>query len=823
MEKKEEMAMKVTKIHSSGRSSKYPISTTGDPTIFKFENTKVLGVNDLEKILQEEFILSFPLDIEDSFISERDGSSLSGKFAGSSELMFVDFDKAKSRSEAEAAARLFVPYNSIFFFTQNSDGIVRNDFRAVFEVEDFTVNDHKRAEQFIRDIISKNGLDLKIEVLSAKPWQFIAPTKINKIFRVNEGNKINKREIKDFVQTRNIKAYKPAIYPEVHKIFEEYGFFPTSKTSEPKVHFMHEETGDISFVWYANSPFSLWHWNKAKNVNISAVFRKRHRIQDFIEKQDLATLTKTANDTNHRVNNKFRTNFLNFADYSGLFNIWKKSRGVFCLKSPMGTGKSEALARALNLGPKTLVITPRVSLAVELATRMGATVYTEAERADGSVCCQFDSLYKFDLSKFDTLVIDEFMTLESHILNTASKSHNFTNTSRLLSMLANPKIRVMLVDALLSENVLDLFLDRDVYWNENEWRDPIPLISHKTFESFLKELSMSLGRRITVSCVSKQKSKGIEDFLNGCGHRARVIDSDLTIFERQEILEEFSRGDLTAIVYSPTLSVGINILCPVDRHFHYDPGNVVTPIQSIQMMRRSRKVEQIDCFVGSKKVPGCLSVDEIRETLKQSPTPTPFINITEFGVVNITPAGKVYSWMNLHDNLWRWDPRESFDLLTSMNFHVVRDAQVLGSEEFTGINFKVYKESASIWEPRIRELIRTTIGDKFELVERFLAPNEVENFLFFNNMMRSYKDPMWRRIARSRAPFAQYFDFDEDFREFSAIMDRYDGSKIKKPNLLKKMNKEKLDKFGIDFDSGVFLSSAKFKTNFMGLYEEIWK
>lgn len=813
--------MEITTIKSKMTKEKYPIPTNDNG--YLFQKIKATSMYQVALAFQSNFVLNFPLKV-DSIITWRDKEHLDPLYANTTQYLILDFEKVKDIQQRTKIIKLFTTYKCVFFASRGCNDITNFDFRGIIQVDNFTKSEIKRALSFIEDNLQRNGISGVLNKTLTKSSQFTAPTNQLKVFRCEEiGAVITKKDIRDYHFSRTIKGYKPSIRYEVHKMFEELGFLPTGASNEDKVDFIHEPTMQKDYVWYMSSPFTLWHRNPVNNVDIGATFRKRHKISNFIEYNSVDVLSQPHNETTTVIRRIIDKPLLSLEDMGPGWAAWRDRKAILCLRSAMGTGKTEMILKALAANPNTMVITPRVSLAAEMSQRSGGTMYTNGvPNKHGSIICQFDSLYKMDLRKYKSFIIDEYMTLESHVLNTASKSHSVENILRLAGILGNENNQLMLMDALLSENVTDLFNDREIFWVENKYLDPAPVTIHKTFESFLKELSNTINRRITVSCVSRDKMRGLKEFLEGFGHKVETISSENDPSQRSDILEKFANNELTAIVYTPTLSVGINIQCDVDRHFHYDPGRVVSPIQSIQMMRRARLPNQVDCFIGNTKSPGCLSIDELRKMVVQDPSLNRFCYTNEYGESQLTSSGKIYCWMKLHDNVWRYNMRDSFTYLVAMNFKVISGVEVIGSSEFKGVSLKSHKEKLEIWDVQSRRKVIDEIGDHFSKVEKYIQPEELNDFIVYNNLRRSYESPVWKTIASNKASLSGDFSFPKMLENFSDVMDELSKS----PEINRKkfpfLGTPEIRKFGLVLVKGMFLDKVKLKENFNDLYREIW-
>lgn len=815
--------MHLTLIKTQDTDSKVPKGTHEDPRIFTFETLSVNSMFSAASLAAENYLLNFPLDAKHpEVISRRTREHLGQYLAKHTDYLILDFDGVKSAEDRDQVLRNFAGFKCVFFASRSCNDITNFNFKGILPVEKFTYHEVKRAITFINTMLSRNGCHNLADTSSARSMQLTAPPGKLRIFKCEEiGSALTRKDIRDYAVSKTIKSYKPTIRKEVFNLFSELGYFPTSPIQEDKVTFTHSATNGEGYAWYYNSPFTLWHWNPTKNVDIGSTFRKRFRIQDYIENQALGDLVK-AGTTNNVFPYYFTEKDLYPQHLAKSLGEWRDDGGVFCLKSAMGTGKTRVIERILSMFKKVLIVTPRVSLAVELSQRLGIGLYTDPEYGKHRhLVCQFDSLFKINCREFQCVVMDEFMTLESHIINSNSGMFTANNVTKLCHLMQNEEIRTCLIDALLTENVQDYFRGRDLHWCVNEYKDVTPVLIHKTFESFLKELSSTNLRRITVSCVSRDKMYALKDFLLGVGHNPCTICSDNTPQERAEILRKFANFEYSALVYTPSISVGINIDSPVDRHFHFDPGRIVTPVQSIQMMKRARSPGQIDCFIGKGRQPGCLSVEEIGQKIRQDSQAGPYVKFNKWGESELSDAGWMFSVLKLHDNIWRFDGAEAFALLAGFNFNVRMGVQVIGAEEFKGMNLKSYRVKGELWTPQIREQILSVCGDHILKFEEYLQPNQVDDFLIYFDMRKCYDNPSWRTEVLNRAALRTDFNFRRDLDLFCDKMDLLGKEGSLSQKQFKDLTVHQIGIFGLIKQKRLLGDKLIERPEFRGLYNNL--
>ena len=103
------------------------------------------------------------------------------------------------------------------------------------------------------------------------------------------------------------------------------------------------------------------------------------------------------------------------------------SNGLFAIRSPMGTGKSNIIKHIIeechNLDMKVLVVTNRISVAKDFAKKYNIKLYNQDKYEIGdSLICQYDSLWKYNIRFFDIVIMDEFISLLLHSRNNLNNS-----------------------------------------------------------------------------------------------------------------------------------------------------------------------------------------------------------------------------------------------------------------------------------------------------------------------------------------------------------------------------------------------------------------
>lgn len=266
------------------------------------------------------------------------------------------------------------------------------------------------------------------------------------------------------------------------------------------------------------------------------------------------------------------------------------------VQSPMGTGKTNIVRDILSRGKKVLMITNRVSLALEFKER-----YKEYEIdfykdtiSNKSLIVQYDSLHKIDINSYEIFILDELMSILQHSLSLLTNKALF-NLTKLYLILQQKKIVVL--DAFLAKIDLD-----DSLKLINNYREQTPLIFYKNKNYLIQKLfEISRDNRVSISCSSLVTAKAIFSALKGI-KKAFLFSSETPEAYRDKILRDIKRNTtkFDVFIYTPAITTGIDIFGNFTHHFHLDEGNSCDIISSLQMLKRNRTAKEIHCFVENK-------------------------------------------------------------------------------------------------------------------------------------------------------------------------------------------------------------------------------
>lgn len=151
------------------------------------------------------------------------------------------------------------------------------------------------------------------------------------------------------------------------------------------------------------------------------------------------------------------------------------------MKSPTGSGKSQWAAAATISAPTLLTIAFRTSLVKSQADLYEAVIYDALSGPDrhlitsaNRVSTTIDSLHKFSNRVFDTIVIDEWVSLIGHFSSAGTLKEKAAGIWELLKRFIMTAKRVIVMDAMLTnESLAELkALRSDVVFIENSFIQP---------------------------------------------------------------------------------------------------------------------------------------------------------------------------------------------------------------------------------------------------------------------------------------------------------------------------------------------------------------
>lgn len=707
--------MKITVCSSKTTSTKFPVPENSETKQHTFSQKFPASFKDLVQLFQNEYVLTFPLSGTADIKMRRSSNEFGNLSELSSELFIVDFNDVLTLKDQEKIIDLFRPFQCAIIETRSCNNVYNFNVRVLIRSAPMTrTKMQSLLKTFATRLNNHNGSEFVIDTTTYRRAQILAPTlRPQGLLYQNQHGLILPPDFLDdnagyLSQPTFDAAFKNTdneFFAECFKLFNELGFNPVNGfdlTKEP-ILFKQGET-EIKYKWFSDLPTLLipeqgfaGSFDQVQIVDVKKELKKRfpklfknfkrfEEIKPFdyptrpkIEYRSVNVEKLTGDEFKEEVNEIFREN------------------GVLFLRSPMGTGKTKILK---NINTRNCVlITPRIQLAKEIADAAGWKLYKDGKiDKNENYVIQFDQLFKIPELDFNCVVFDEFMTLQDHFLGT---HRNALTISMFTKLLKCP--RVMCLDAFLFENVSDFFPTQKIWFCDNDFRDPTNINIHNSLESFINEICFQ-SFPSAVSCVSVKFQNELEQILKSATHKTiKTVSAETSVKEREKTLDEFNEGNLDILLYTPAFGVGINILKPC-KHFHFDGGNAVSIIQSIQMTKRTRLAPSIDVFVKKTSLQEFPSFElEKFKTCSES-----LAGLVQFDgrKAELTEAGLVYSIMQYHQKMQTVDLSKGFNLFAKKNFANVMRVQ---RDKLVPISIKVKNietENVDVKTKKVLETIR---------------------------------------------------------------------------------------------------------------------
>jgi len=584
--------MKLTTFQSKKTQHKIPISPFDDNT-FIFE-TKDATLEEVFWALSSSFVLNIPLT--KNIKTYRRKKDLDPFFVKKLSYLIIDIDHIETVSDKELCINYFRTNNYKCIIGESRNEL---NLKGVLAV-DCTL---QKAKSIVDEINKNIPGDFDYRVLSKGGYQ--APTFKHKILYKNLDGALPVPVVSSTKRLPSPKTQYQDVQEMCKTEFENLGFeFCENKGDFYVVKHYSEKKSPKGFRWYPDSPFTMHHWNPARNVNIFNTIRKTKEYKKIIKLKKLEEIKKLIQTPNFNCNERY------LSDHKELVvDFLNSDKKILKVQSPMGTNKSgiiySVMEEAKEKGYRVLFITNRISLADDISEKYGIKHYlgTQIEGNDyqegDSLVVQIDSLHKFSTKFFDIVILDEFSTTLQKILNL--ERHQKKIVSQFFSL---KKKKIIALDAIIFDKILELFQPKE-HWIElnNEYRDKLDLFFYDNKDYFMQKLIDTAEKEpITFSSTSNLILDAAKRLLDEKGIESIIIRSDTSKEEKRLIYKSFKRKKpkWRVIMYSPTLTVGLSNLNETHQHFHYDTGLSADVLSSLQMTKRTRNAKGIHFFLDQK-------------------------------------------------------------------------------------------------------------------------------------------------------------------------------------------------------------------------------
>jgi KaiC/GvpD/RAD55 family RecA-like ATPase len=581
----------------SESTSKFPESPFGDRT-FEF-TTLEFSLEEFLHALQTNFVLNRNYSFGKRPKRLRRTKSDLKKFLNEkTNFIILDFDEVKSEHSKDKIFEYFKirDYYCGFIPSRSYDGIGNFNLKGVMKVNALNNRQSIRAilEEISKDLFEYGHLDFS----SINEGSFQAPARSNEILFVHYGETVPKKYLKN--EEVKFSLFDDEIKQICFSHFNQLGFSVVKYVEDKKLYvFRHpnEKTPNGYFA-FENTPWILRHFDETKNISIFSEVYKKEKFKNWFNKEKERSLvgnfTRSLSGNGvAQVNQRYLSPDIDIQ--------WKD---VLKIYSAMGTGKSNIIGKIVDecrsKGSKVLFITNRISVAKDISKKYGIKNYLKDEYFPGDdYIVQFDSLWKLSLKDFDTIIIDEFMSVLLHSRNDLGDK-SLLNKIKLFYGIKNK--RLVIADAFFF-GFEDVFLpQRDIFLLENLFRENSGLERFTNKERLIQEIlnKSGNGKHVSVSCTSKITAEIVNLLCEEKGLKTMLLTSETSDDDKDDIYKIFEKEKHNywdVLIYTPTLTVGVSNVNESDYHFHIDESQSADVISSLQMMRRNRKAKHISFYV----------------------------------------------------------------------------------------------------------------------------------------------------------------------------------------------------------------------------------
>jgi len=574
--------------------------------IFEFHQKEV-NLKNVYLINKDYWILNgnFKFD-KIPFKSKRNKFYLNDYLTENFEFIIIDLDGVNSKVNVENIINILKKENLSFSIWNSSsyNNIDNFNLKGIIQLRGKN-NEISRlkAIQYIDNLIKDF---CKVDYSSVRPVATQKP--VHKILfqYTNNGNNIPEfyfENIKiDYVSDNELLNL-------CIKTYESLGYYICNE-NDKIINLAHpKEKTKCGYFIFKNNPIICHHFNKQKTFSIFDLIKNDPIFKKYNQKKLEENFEKKLY---YSIKNKiiFNQRYINIEELN-IKDI--ENNEVIYVKSPMGTGKTNFIKK-LEKNKRTLIITNRITLAEEYKEKFPHfKLYNKDYYCNGdSLIVQFDSLHKYDLQNFDFFIIDEFMSLIEHSLSGLT-DYKHINNLKLFFILQKLKEPLLIMDAFLTGIETKLVKRKKFRYYENIYRDDNKLFIYEDINKFICKIETLLkekDKKITLSTTNKSFGKIIYELFKE-NHKVVLLTGDTE--NKNDYTKYFgekfhNKWDL--LIYTPTITTGINILNESDHHFHYSDGTG-SVISSLQQLKRNRNAKNIHFYLKGKIYNKSMDYDEL--------------------------------------------------------------------------------------------------------------------------------------------------------------------------------------------------------------------
>lgn len=427
-----------------------------------------------------------------------------------------------------------------------------------------------------------------------------------------------------------------------------------------------------NYLWFSTNPYRLNHKIKYKSIDAFPEISKLSRHKVFWQekcKEDLYTLLDLDDKSLYQIKvneQDMKRHVRDVKNFLENYNILK-------ISSPMATRKSniieETIKQCHENNKRVLIITNRISLANDIEDKYKNYNIKHYQKRNydigDSLVVQFDSLYHFNPEDFDVVILDEVTSLLLYMTSTYNgKEETYVQNLNTFSSLSSKQFLISDSFMIHFPFETDSTKTLGIY---NEFREELSVCEYENKKNFEAKIIREARKGlISVSSNEKRFLVDMQKKLEKRHMKVLLLTGDT--INKEEIYNIFQNKEINydAILYSPTLTVGVSIFCNIKQHFHFDNSGTITVIDSLQMTRRVRNAKFLNYHIRGRSSYKETDINNIEKRLYQ------FKIRNKFGeTFGLTNAGKLLADITRINNIFTNTHKYAFRELLLYQFKKV--------------------------------------------------------------------------------------------------------------------------------------------------------
>lgn len=749
--------MKITIFGTASKNEKFAKSPYDDNS-FIFETIEVQTTYQAFQLLVNNFCLNIALDLKGPGKSRRLKTDLEPHIIKTFDHLLFDFE-CKSEFNKNMALDYFKSTQCTIGQSRSYDGVNNFNLKGIIKTAPMSLKELKVLQAKIQKELSEYG---KYTTDTLRITYYTAPLNKDNILLDNPNGSMLMpigTNVTDYYNNIDLDCKFNITSKETTEIcktiFKNLGFILVDINANGSIKYTKDSE---NYIWYPNNPYIMNHTESYMSVNIwkeAIKYEPTFDITPYIDYKADIVVDRNFTEIKSELDSIVE---------AFLF----KHNGALTLRAPMGSGKTTFIDRiieaALERDFKVAIITNRVTLAEDYKRKYKKFLYykdyTDAIKAKDSknsnnisgeeairliesysnvdnvsnlnnantsfvtktkkpkivrskgksLICQYDSFRHFDLDDYDLIILDEFMSLLMH-----TRSALNSKTENLIKFYTALNKKVVVADAFLSKYIVD-----------NMFTKPLNVVSYtknntelyscndsNTFYTLIKN-ALDSNKKITISTTSIKVVDIIKEMCYILNKKIIIFNKETSSISKNIIYDKIRSKealDCDVFIYTPVLTVGVNILNDVDIHFHYDSASSTDVISSLQMLGRARFSKKIIYYVMNKKYNACINYDLLKTTVEKKSyehtddSKDRNVEYKRGTVKNLlyhfhVPPGKDYQELDhigkaclkvdVFNNMTLCDYKKSFDILLSFNFSKIPiELRKIGGDILKLMNIKI--------------------------------------------------------------------------------------------------------------------------------------